>query len=331
MVILYTGVPGAGKTLFALWDISQRDDFGRRPFFIAGMKPLTDEGQRVLRPTYIEPKDWASVPDGSIVLIDEAQFPMPVRPAGQVPPDWVAPLATHRHRGLDIYLTTQSPMLLDVFVRRLVGQHLHVNRVFGLKSVTVFRWENVQSDPNDFHARKAAEVSPRRYPTRVFSWYQSATIHTHKRRLPGGKLAMLVGALVVVVAGSYGGWRVFDRVKRHGGGADAAPLAARSVVPSVAVSSVPRSVSASRDAGLAIPAAPKVSSSGYTVRGSISQGSRVVYLAEDSSGDVLELSNCRVVDSVSFCSAGGRVVTVPSLSSGASPGGQAVRFQGASS
>jgi zona occludens toxin len=331
VIYLYTGVPGAGKTLFALWDISRRGDFSSRPFFIAGMKPLTDVGHAKLRPAYIEPQDWASVPDGSIVLIDEAQFPMPVRPAGQVPPEWVAPLATHRHRGIDLYLTTQSPMLLDVFVRRLVGQHLHVNRVFGLRSVTVFRWENVQSDPNDYHAKKSAEVTPRRYPSVVFGWYNSATIHTHSRRLPKGKLALAGLAVSVIVGGLYGGFRIFERVR-----APARPFVASAGSVSSAVQgggvarpvARPAPVSSAADGGLSVPAAPRVSASGYTVRGSISRGSRVVYLAEDAAGDVLELSHCRVVDSVSFCSAGGLVVSVPGLVDRA--GGQSVHM-GASS
>lgn len=313
MLTMYTGVPGAGKTLFALWDISRRDDFSSRPFFVAGIKKLTAAGEAVLRPQYIEAADWVSVPDGSIVLIDEAQFPMPVRPAGQVPPDWISPLATHRHRGLDIYLTTQSPMLVDVFVRRLVGSHLHVNRVFGLRTVTVFRWESVQSDPNDYHAKKLSVVETRRYPKEAFAWYESATIHTHKRTVPKSKVLILFLALFGILGGGFLGFRVFRRV--------ASPARVVGVVAPGGSAVVSAPVAPARARARAVPLfasspAPVVSQSGYTVRGSIGGGGRLVYVAEDGSGDFLELTRCKRVSGVVFCDAGGRVVSVPSLAGG---------------
>ena len=309
MIYLYTGVPGAGKTLFCLFDIFKREDRENRPFFIAGMKHLTAEGEAVLKPHYIEPKEWVNCPDGSIVMIDEAQFPMPVRPAGQVPPDWIQDLATHRHKGLDIYLTTQSPMLIDVFVRRLVGKHRHVNRVFGLKTVSIFEWESVQSDPNDYHAKKQAVTTPRPYPKKVFGWYESATIHTHQQKLPKMKLLMLVLFLSAFVGGIFGLFHVWHRLH--------APerLAARSVAPG-------RRVAAARPVPHYLPpvrpasAPPVVSNTGYTVRGSLAMGGRKVYLAEDSHHDTLELSGCKVYQNVVFCHAGGRLLSVPSLDGG---------------
>lgn len=309
MIFLYTGVPGAGKTLFCLFDISRREDVANRPVFIAGMKPLTAEGEAVLHPQYIEPKEWVNCPDGSIVMIDEAQFPMPVRAAGQVPPDWIQDLATHRHKGLDIYLTTQSPMLIDVFVRRLVGKHRHVNRVFGLKTVSIFEWESVQSDPNDYHAKKQAVVTPRPYPKKVFGWYQSATIHTHQQKLPKMKLVMLVLFLAALIGGLVGLVHVWHRLHHAPGEKKAGGVAS---ARSVAVVPVHHYVAPVRAAS----APPVVSSTGYVVRGSLTMGPRTVYLAEDSHHDVLQLTGCKVYQDVVFCHAGGRLLSIPSLDGG---------------
>lgn len=40
MLYLYTGVPGAGKTLYAVSNLVKRKDFKDRPIFVDGIKDL---------------------------------------------------------------------------------------------------------------------------------------------------------------------------------------------------------------------------------------------------------------------------------------------------
>ncbi|MFC2415994.1 zonular occludens toxin domain-containing protein [Neisseria elongata] len=64
---------------------------------------------------------------GSLVVIDEAQRPFPIRSAAAKVPPYIEAFATHRPLGLDIVFITQHPSFLDSFVRRLVQRHIHIS------------------------------------------------------------------------------------------------------------------------------------------------------------------------------------------------------------
>ena len=315
MIYLYTGTPGAGKTLFALFDLVKMPDFQSRPKYISGMSfPLTDVGNALFNPTYIKPDEWVNCPDNALIFIDEAQVSMPARSNNITPPEWIQALATHRHKGLDFVLTTQSPMLVDVFVRRLVGVHKHIQRNFGLRKASEFKWEGAQSDPMDYHAKKAAQVSLRSYPKEVYNWYKSAEIHTHRLSLPWKKLMMALGLIGLLVFSVWYMVHVYHRVKSHGMGLNPVEYHAPIVAPG-------QSVAPGRKPVLD-RSGPVISSTGYRVKGSMEMGGKTIYLAQDSTGETLVLRDCKVYEDVPFCRAGGRVVSVPGLSS--SQSGQAV-------
>ena len=309
MIYLYTGTPGAGKTLFALFDISKMPDFASRPKYIAGMSyPLTPAGEALFTPTYIKPDEWTSCPDNALIFIDEAQVSMPARSNNITPPDWIQALATHRHKGLDLVLTTQSPMLLDVFVRRLVGVHHHIQRNFGLRKASDFKWESAQPDPSDYHAKKAAQVSLRSYPKQVYQWYKSAEIHTHRLSLPWKKLTLALGLIGLLVFSAWYMVHVYHRVKAHGMGLN--PV--QNHAPTLAPGQFPTPA----HQPFLDRTGPAVSPTGYRVRGSMSMGGKTIYLAQDGKGETLVLKDCKVYEDVPFCKAGGRTVSVPGLSSG---------------
>ena len=142
MIVLITGLPGNGKTLYALDWVKRKADKEQRPVFYARIKGLT------LPWTLIDPFEWDKCPANAIVVIDEVQQAndptdpkspslFGVRQRGAVVPPWAAALETHRHKGIDLVLITQDPMLMDVHDRKLVGMHFHVKRVFGLQRATV--------------------------------------------------------------------------------------------------------------------------------------------------------------------------------------------------
>lgn len=138
MITLFTGMPGAGKTA-AMLDVL-RELAGDRPVFVHfdPAERLRPE-QKLLHETLQIPHQpvnaatWHDqVSDGGILIIDEAQGCWrPRGPASKVPAA-IAALETHRHAGVDIFITTQSPRLIDANVRGLVGRHVHIRAMLGI-------------------------------------------------------------------------------------------------------------------------------------------------------------------------------------------------------
>lgn len=191
-ITLVTGLPGHGKTLYTLARWKDEAAKAGRPVFHNDIKGLNIPGWQVW-----DTKDWQNLVAGSIMVIDEAQFAFPVRGRGE-PPEHVAKLAVHRHLGIDIIVITQNPMLLDSFVRRLVDRHFHVVRKFGTHNATVHEYPNGVKE-NVATSREGSIRHEWRYPKDVFSLYQSAEMHTVKRRIP--MRVWLLLALPVVLAG----------------------------------------------------------------------------------------------------------------------------------
>lgn len=208
MIELCTGVPGSGKTLGMVERLAKL--FGRwekhpeeaRPVFVLGIPdlkfpvspvPLVSVQVYKAGPPQLVP-DWDLMPDGSLVMIDEAQGCFPPRASGSMPPAHVAWLNVHRHRGFDIWLTTQHPKLIDASVRALVGKHLHYRRLFGGSRACVYEWDACS---DSLGGMKTAVKSYWPYPKKAFAWYKSAEIHTKQRfKIPLWIWIPLIGILM---------------------------------------------------------------------------------------------------------------------------------------
>ena len=177
MLTLITGFPGNGKTLYLL-NLVQAER-GERPVYYFGINELTLDWNLIA-----DPLTWFDVPAGSIVVIDECQKHgiFPTRGTGSVAPRHVKELETHRHSGLDVYLATQHPMLVDPEVRRLSERHMHSVRSFGMERSSVHEWQGVRTDCEK--SRKDSIVHKFAFPRASYSWYKSAEVHTVKRRIP---------------------------------------------------------------------------------------------------------------------------------------------------
>ena len=203
MLHLITGTNGAGKTLFALkWVMERAKKEGRPVAHNGRFKPK--DGGPLADWKQIDFKDWQNEPDGTIFLIDEAHNDMPTRGTG-TPPDAIKMLAEHRRRGFDFYLITQHPANIDSFVRRLIGNpgwHRHLKRIWGREAVSVLEWDVVNLNcekPDSSRASGSSSVS--KYPKEVYDWYESATLHTSKRKIP--KMVWVgVAAICVTVGGT---------------------------------------------------------------------------------------------------------------------------------
>lgn len=210
MLYLKTGVPGSGKTLSAIKELYEfLKKSPERCVFVHGVKDLVlphrklpvrvvQGGQKVERREVVLPDgtidvvsvvveeedagsiyevDWSQIPDGALILIDEAQRVFPMRGAGQKVPPHVAFLNTHRHRGIDIWVITQHPKLIDNAVRRLVGKHQHYRRMFGGQRAVVYEWDSCSDGLQYSSGTKGVFL----YPKSVYALYKSAEVHNKQK------------------------------------------------------------------------------------------------------------------------------------------------------
>jgi hypothetical protein len=190
MMYLITGVPGSGKTLFAVTLIQQWIRDGRTVY--ANIEGLNIPG------VFPSPKDWRETPEGSVVVYDEAQRAYPPEGnAGRSSREDIAAMETHRHTGHDLLFITQHPKLIHSHVRRLIGKHFHLHRMYGTQNAKVFQADQaINTDSKT--ALNAADQFLFTYPKNIFSLYKSATIHTHRPYLPKFLKRTIIGMLVLV-------------------------------------------------------------------------------------------------------------------------------------
>lgn len=204
MIHLITGTPGSGKTLYAVSLITAYHkqnqallEKGEAPRQIySDIDGLDIEG---VEPA---PDDWRDTPDGSIIFYDEIQQRDAYKKA-KGDNDIVNALQVHRHTGHDIYGITQFPILLHANFNAVVGLHWHLHRGWGLAAATVYQWAYCVTAPNTPSNKSLAENSFRfSYPKDLFQYYKSATVHTHKARIPK-KFLLIVFMVLCGVALCY--------------------------------------------------------------------------------------------------------------------------------
>ena len=183
MITLITGGNGHGKTALAVSMALQEKG---RPLFVVGIKdlkisheqapPLAEWTHYVEDPTYVGGRKLAfTFPPNSLIIIDECQSIYRPRAAASKVPDHVAAFETHRHEGLDFWLITQDPGLLDGNVRRLVRRHIHLRDTWmGRKLI---EWPEL-GDPDSRVSRELAAQRSYRLPKHAFNLYTSAQVHT---------------------------------------------------------------------------------------------------------------------------------------------------------
>lgn len=200
MIELFTGLPGSGKTLSVVQRVVEARKAGR-PVYSAGLE-WKPEAAALGIIQLDDPLTWQDCPDGSLIVIDECQKWMPTRSAQRDPIPPIMALSEHRHRGFDFLMMTQNPAMLDVWVRRLVGRHVHVLRKFGTRTCERIIWGECVDEPQSLSMRSRGQSEMWRYPPELFKLYKSATMHTHKARIPWRVVALPI----VLALAAFGVW-----------------------------------------------------------------------------------------------------------------------------
>src|SRR5690606_37667589 len=187
-------------------------------------------------------------PEGSLVIYDEAQQPR-LYPStahrGEVKDERLRSMVVHRHTGHDRVFVCQSPCFLHHHIRKLAGEHIHLYRAFGSKTVTKYTWQHTVDSPNDRGEQGRADAFPWRFPKEHFKFYKSATIHTHKFKVPK-KLGLLLAFIFLVASGV-----VYQAVSSENSVLLGKSAETQEVAPAVATagSSVPSGVRAAATTG----------------------------------------------------------------------------------
>lgn len=201
MITLITGQPGAGKTLYSLCRIKTEAEREARTVYYNGINEC-----KLPWVLLDDPEKWHELPTGAIIVIDECQRVFRPRAFSGAVPKYVSELETHRHKGFDIYLTTQHPMLVDTNIRRLIGKHFHVQRSFGRQKAVIHEFQNLKDNPDKNRADSIRHDFG--FPKEAFGWYKSAEQHTHKRNIPMRLWFLLAVPILLagIVYGLYSTW-----------------------------------------------------------------------------------------------------------------------------
>ena len=247
MIILITGVPGSGKTLYAV-QLLEEYILANDHLLKTQQTPrdiFSDIDGLVIEGVKKSPTDWRDVPDGSVVCYDECQRNMGPDGQGRSSREDIQELETHRHRGIDIILITQHPKLLHAHVRRLIGRHYHLFRMYGAETAKVFRADkSIDVDKAASLNREDSVIWP--YPKKLYGRYQSATVHTHKRKLPAWMIRSGIAVLVMLGLMAVFVWYAKDFFLSNMGEEVAQPVGTFQWEPEPIANSAPAEASSDR-------------------------------------------------------------------------------------
>lgn len=234
MLFLRTGLPGGGKTLNTIKDLDEEHqadpkdptkrlhkepdhpDLPPRTIYYSGIPELKIDKLKSNWVEFETPDKWYEQPDGSVIVIDEAQRVFGTD-GSRARPEKVARFETHRHQGLDIHLITQHPSLLMTHVRKLVGKHINYLRPYGRdKGIFRHEYEFCIDSPEKRSNFKQSQEEKISLDPHYFGLYRSATVHTHKKITPSyiKKIPLYVAGVLVPVGLIVAlGWYIVGEAK----------------------------------------------------------------------------------------------------------------------
>lgn len=201
---ILTGLPREGKTLFAVLTIRDAMKLGNRNVY-SNITDLKIDG------VLVAPVDWNDVPDGSLVVYDEAQEvedEFGFKPyaatgkSGFENDPRLKNLSLHGKRGIDLYFITQHPTFIHHQIRKLCKTHKHFVRTMGLNRSTIYTFHGTCcTSPDDRKERHIAEKKSWSFPSELFGLYKSADVHNVKVLIPA-KVYFTAFIIIALIAGA---------------------------------------------------------------------------------------------------------------------------------
>ena len=223
MIYLFTGNMGTGKTSRVVSMILNNED--------GLFKMKLEDGTEVDRPLYFCHIDGLDkrkfnahelteeeimsaplrdiIPQGAVLIVDEAHYTYPVRASGRPVPPYIQELTELRHHGHTVILMTQHPSQLDVFVRNLVSKHTHlVRKAVGMKQ---YSWYNCVTNLDNPAGVAGVESSSWKPPKEAFKYYKSSSQHQKfKKKIPLAVWA-LIGIFAFMAWKGYNVYQIYQK------------------------------------------------------------------------------------------------------------------------
>ena len=223
MIYLFTGNMGTGKTSRVVSMILNNED--------GLFKMKLEDGTEVDRPLYFCHIDGLDkrkfnahelteeeimsaplrdiIPQGAVLIVDEAHYTYPVRASGRPVPPYIQELTELRHHGHTVILMTQHPSQLDVFVRNLVSKHTHlVRKAVGMKQ---YSWYNCVTNLDNPAGVVGVESSSWKPPKEAFKYYKSSSQHQKfKKKIPLAVWA-LIGIFAFMAWKGYNVYQIYQK------------------------------------------------------------------------------------------------------------------------
>lgn len=199
---LWTGLPGAGKSQRIIkYILDFRAEDPSREIWVCNVDGLLDNELNVN--VLEDANDWHKLPDGCLVIIDEAQQFFRPGPASKDPPQSLTELEKHRHRGFDIIFCTQHGSTLHTHIRKFVEYHWHIHRPHGMQMAVIHKHQGYQSQAYD-RKIQAFDKETFKYSEDYWKYYKSAEVHNVKRSIPKKYFLYLLLPVLFIFCIYYG-------------------------------------------------------------------------------------------------------------------------------
>lgn len=143
MITLITGSAGIGKTVFALKKISAINGYPKyaTPISFLGFNYKANNITKLE-----DLSNWFDLPRASIIFCDNADkfLSCDIKEL----PQWLLDLSIHRHKLINIYLTSLHPLLIHQYVRSLVSEHIHCFSTGDDDVIGIRKWPRFVQFPN---------------------------------------------------------------------------------------------------------------------------------------------------------------------------------------
>ena len=238
MITVITGQSGNGKTSLAIMMIKAAVETGR-PVITVGIPKLKlpciewrrsqlKKWHEVVLPEGITMEQFAadggevyddegnlipcplkSVPDGALIVVDEAQKNWPA--SGSKFTDDTLALSMHRHWGLDFIIMSQSPRFLHMSIAENTSIHKHIQKTW--KGRQLLEFGELMGDPTSKTNQDIAYKKRYKPNPDSFKLYESATEHTNLKY--GIPRAALFYGFIFCVALPYGLYSFYNMMDKR--------------------------------------------------------------------------------------------------------------------
>lgn len=201
-ILLITGIPGAGKTLYAVSKLKKAIDDNMSLPADKQRKIYCDITGLAIEGIEKTPMDWRQTPPNSLLIYDEAQFHEEFKPnRGLSQYKQVEDLTIHRKTGHEIWFITQDPGRLHKDILAMVEMHHHLERPYGAKLATIYQYRGAERNAKAPTVKQRAERKTLfAYDKKLFDLYQSTNVDDDgiKLRLPKQLIFWCVALIAIV-------------------------------------------------------------------------------------------------------------------------------------